>query len=616
MSFGFKRRPITAPSIADNATAARRLAKHEIIDRNGNGDTEPLTSNAIPPGRTTPRLAPPRKEANATRVSRFGFRQPNTNRLNRVADINTIPPTHHFEYRNNNRPNFKAATTLQQPRAKSAVVTVDANENKTTRFGYATPQVNRYTLQSSQLPKPQLPLRVIETKTAKTLANNNKKASCVMHPSEDSSSKEGSVTEDSGVGSHSSAGNGETDTLRGVELLDSSPTVGNRKICQQKPRQFEMVVSGKSFDLRDLDDNSEPPVPLPRLPSAFQNNFNNGYVRERRLEYEKQLEKSRRKISITSSEGFSDDYVEEEKTAQRNRYNGSTSPPKTFLKSKSTHKQNSTPPSSDEQEWMHAGEAMAEDFSCSFSSSDESKDRESLITTKLTAKPASLALQNIMNASITSCSQPSHEIKNVLLTIEDPKFAAVAAASNTGTLLEDETSPVDSLICSYSETEDFIKHKLLNNDIKKSAMAISSSDSKDVNEKLTLSPSSPGTPTNASNSLSLSDGKDYFDDEIADQPALVFDDTITATTSDPATNSGTQQNSENTPTLIDSTPKPKRKLLGNFEGSPLLLRKKNLLNSRTASVDTLSPCESITSDDLMLDYEQSQSSGIDDTLDR
>lgn len=37
--------------------------------------------------------------------------------------------------------------------------------------------------------------------------------------------------------------------------------------------------------------------------------------------------------------------------------------------------------------------------------------------------------------------------------------------------------------------------------------------------------SSPGTPTNASNSLSLSDGgRDYFDDEIADQPALVFND--------------------------------------------------------------------------------------------
>ncbi|KAJ8971994.1 hypothetical protein NQ314_000440 [Rhamnusium bicolor] len=76
MSFGFKRRPTTAPSIASNASAARRLANADIIDRNGNEhtDTDALTSHVAPTGRSTPRLAPPKKEANATRVSRFGFR--------------------------------------------------------------------------------------------------------------------------------------------------------------------------------------------------------------------------------------------------------------------------------------------------------------------------------------------------------------------------------------------------------------------------------------------------------------------------------------------------------------------------------------------------------------
>lgn len=70
MSFGFKRRP--APSIAANATAARRLAN---VDGNGNdADTDALASNVAPTGRSTPRLAPPKKEPNATRVSRFGFR--------------------------------------------------------------------------------------------------------------------------------------------------------------------------------------------------------------------------------------------------------------------------------------------------------------------------------------------------------------------------------------------------------------------------------------------------------------------------------------------------------------------------------------------------------------
>lgn len=41
--------------------------------------------------------------------------------------------------------------------------------------------------------------------------------------------------------------------------------------------------------------------------------------------------------------------------------------------------------------------------------------------------------------------------------------------------------------------------------------------------QFSLTPDSPGTPTNATNSLSLSEGRDFLiDDEIADQPALVF----------------------------------------------------------------------------------------------
>ncbi|KAK5650938.1 hypothetical protein RI129_001967 [Pyrocoelia pectoralis] len=602
-SFGFRRRPVTALVIADNATAARRLAKQEFIDRNGNGDTASLANNAIPPGRTTPRLAPPRKEANATRVSRFGFRKPNTNRLNRVADLNV---DNIDTQSNNNRLNYKSSLAVLQTRTKA---TVDSNDNKT-RSTYAQPQIGRYTFQSSNLPRPQMPVRVIDSKSAKQLANNNRRAFRAMQPSEDCSSKEGSMTEDSGVGSHSSAGTCETDTLQGVELLDISPTGAvDRKSFPHKAKHYEMVVSGKNFDLRDLDDTVEPSVPLPQLPSAFQNNYNTGFVRERRLEYEKHIEKCRRKISITSSEGFSDDYVDGEALIQKSEIN--SLPPKCFLKSKSKLLDNSSIPSSDEQEWGLGGEAMADDVSYSFSSSDESKDKESMNSSKYNMQPASLALQNLMNASILKSH--NHEIKNVLLTIEDPKFAAVAAASNSGTLLEDETSPVDSLICSYSESEE-IKRKFLNNDIKKNSLNGSSSNSKDINEKLT-SPSSPGTPTNASNSLSLSDGKDYFDDEIADQPALVFDDTISTTNvNEPISTS--QQNSENTPTLIDSTPKQRRKQSGAFEFSPLLLRKRTFLNSRTDSVDTLSPCESITSDDFMLDYEQSQSSGVEDIFER
>lgn len=91
--------------------------------------------------------------------------------------------------------------------------------------------------------------------------------------------------------------------------------------------------------------------------------------------------------------------------------------------------------------------------------------------------------------------------------------------SFVGTLLDDETliSPIESISCSEIEVIRKINQH-------------SSSESKDINEK--GSPTSPGSPTNASNSLSLSDGKDDFliDDEIADQPSLVFEDGLSALT--------------------------------------------------------------------------------------
>lgn len=104
--------------------------------------------------------------------------------------------------------------------------------------------------------------------------------------------------------------------------------------------------------------------------------------------------------------------------------------------------------------------------------------------------------------------------------------------------------------------------------------------------------------------MSLSEGRDFLiDDEIADQPALMFDDTLTVTNSE-------AHNSELT--LIESMPKSKRRTFNCKEGSPIFLRNKKLLRSRTGSIDTLSPCESIASDDMMMDFDRSQSSGLDE----
>jgi hypothetical protein len=56
----------------------------------------------------------------------------------------------------------------------------------------------------------------------------------------------------------------------------------------------------------------------------------------------------------------------------------------------------------------------------------------------------------------------------------------------------------------------------------------------------------------------------------------------------------------------------KRRVASSVDGSPVRTRRV----SRTGSVDTLSPCESIESDDLMLDYERSEGSLFDCTAER
>lgn len=486
---------------------------------------------------------------------------------------------------------------------------VDSNKNSTQQavFNDVQKQINptKYTLQSSNLPKPQFPVHVVETKTAKTLANTNRKVTTQqqhqqLQNQDETSSKDGSLTEDSGVDSHLSTNNQEGDNARCIETVNESPTYGMGRI-RQKQRTLDIVVTGNTFDVRDFDEINEPVIPLPRLPSAFQT-CHTGVVRERALEYERHIDRSRRKISLTSSDG---DAGEEEKTMKENyRTEKSTfskpTPIKCFLKSSRQGFHDNSPPSSDDQLWGNAGEAMADEFSCSFSSSDESKEKEQAPIVAQTNNTVADAFETLMIASLTN-SLPKNEIRSVLLTIEDPKFAAVAAASKSSILLDDETSPTDSLVCSYSESQEEYRRK----------MNQSSSISKDINEKMTLSPSSPGTPTNASNSLSLSDGKDFLiDDEIADQPALVFDETLTACNSDNA-----QPNSENN-TLVESTPKAKRKNLPMFEQSPIMNRNRKGFLTRTDSVETLSTCESIASDDLMMDYDVSQGSGIDDVFDR
>lgn len=113
---------------------------------------------------------------------------------------------------------------------------------------------------------------------------------------------------------------------------------------------------------------------------------------------------------------------------------------------------------------------------------------------------------------------------NANATVQNTKFAALTAALND-ILLDDETSPSDSLISSTASDDISLKKnkKKINDSIKEM-------EEKDLNEISPIfdvaSPTSHGTPTHATNSFSFSDGdggRDFLiDDEIADQPVLCF----------------------------------------------------------------------------------------------
>lgn len=188
------------------------------------------------------------------------------------------------------------------------------------------------------------------------------------------------------------------------------------------------------------------------------------------------------------------------------------------------------------------------------------------------------------------------------------KFAETAANLEDANLLDDETSPTDSLVSSSSDS-DVRKNKESSNPMKLTIQT-EEKDLEDISPELeALSPLSPGTPTHASNSLSLSDvGRDFLiDDEIADQPELIFDDD-TKHEAPPSTDTPTLRDAlSSLKSVLTATPprRTPRVMKAAFESPGLSRKSRNL--SRTGSLDTLSPCESIASDDMMMDFDLNSS---------
>ncbi|XP_061400491.1 putative uncharacterized protein DDB_G0277255 [Musca vetustissima] len=229
-------------------------------------------------------------------------------------------------------------------------------------------------------------------------------------------------------------------------------------------------------------------------------------------------------------------------------------------------------------------------------------------STKLTTLP-----DDDKNATDDKLERP----KTLCNSLNESKFAEMALEGSTF-LLDDETSPTDSLVSS-SESEGAAckqkKHKL-NEELQEK-------DIDEISPELDLaSPLSPGTPTHCSRSLSLSDCGNLIDDEIADQPALLFNQE----SQDGGAESGTSRRDRtDTPTLMESlsslrnsihsqTNRSRSALYQAMELSlrtPLAVRK--AVMERAESLDTLSPCESICSDDLMMDFDMASSM---DSIDR
>ncbi|CAK9821571.1 hypothetical protein ANTRET_LOCUS277 [Anthophora retusa] len=606
MSFGFRRRPASGipmpiTNYANETSLLHPRSKSAGPEQNRRRD-EDITGTMIhsSSGRSTPRLAPPKKESSgiAVRTNRFGYRQPQTKFTNKVSDICTSHSVSHYnqeklqqqqqqqQHPQQQQDGFtkqphrvvqvsnmeKMTTKMKQSPVQNTITYNNANTMHTdgNRRSSGIPEpIGRYTLHTSHLPLPQYAVRMTDanSKTAKTAVNQSRKVSAASKSS--TSSKEGSSTEDSGVGSQQGCP-GENDS-RGVDYTDGSLT---RRRGLGRPRNLRMVVNGKSFDVRDVrdDDNTITEISVIPLSKTFAA-ATTGLVRERATQYQRNVNKDNRytesttSMSTTSSEGY-DEGLGEEKV-YKDRSHSEKIP---------SIKSDFSLPSSDDPEYGH-GEAMADEYS--LSSSDECQ--------------RSTSVQHLQNSSslTKSGTLPKTALRSVLLTIEDPAFAAAAATSTT--LIDDETSPVDSLFDSLTAS---ITHSDVKPPKKENAMQQSGN---------TIEDDSPGTPTNASNSLSLSEGREFFDDEIADQPGLVFDDnsragaeTQSAVTSQIVT--------ENSHTLIESSPKTGVGHVKTATNSPHHGKR----ISRAGSVDTLSPCESIASDDLILDYEQSDASSYEE----
>ncbi|XP_017133725.1 uncharacterized protein LOC108150213 isoform X4 [Drosophila elegans] len=483
--------------------------------------------------------------------------------------------------------------------------------------------------------------RHLDQKSVKQLTNNSTRRGF-------SGSRE--ISADSGIASMDMA-------------MDSSSgsSVGSKR-SRSRPRNLKMVMSGRhTFEVRDADDppSSESnsfvePLALPKLPTDGSQSIPLpllGLVRSNTVLSRESYE--RRQAETPGSQDPQDQ--QDQRQAEKPKASGSdesesVDEEKLYLDSSTSEKSaKHQSHSSVASTWrLQAGESLAaqdcSSMSMSISSDTQApenpRDNDKEEDMSLGLDEISLINTDMQFSTISSMTDTAPKVGQEPLlnlnlvdnreagtsrprsfnnALNESKFAQLALASSSCLLLDDETSPTDSLVSSTEDSEEaggkLQKHKL---NEERQQKDIDDIDLDDISPVLELdldppgshSPISPGTPTHASHSLSLgSDCGNLIDDEIADQPALLC-------------NSEAQEVATDTPTLMEtlthtqtgslrslkSQSKARTALQQAIELSlrtPAAVRK--AVMDRAESLDTLSPCESICSDDLMMDFDMNSS---------
>ncbi|XP_030570313.1 flocculation protein FLO11 isoform X9 [Drosophila novamexicana] len=493
------------------------------------------------------------------------------------------------------------------------------------------------------------PSRQLDQKSVKQLTNNTTRRG--FSGSREISADSGIASMDMAVDSGSSSGGSASSSKR----------------SRSRPRNLQMVMSGRhTFEVRDIDD---PPssesnsfvetLVLPKLPTDNSQATPLPLVGLVRSNTVLSRESYERRQSTAGPNQDATPETPPKPKASSSDDSESVDEEKLYLDSSTSEKsakQLSHSQSSSMSWRCQAGESLAakDCSSISITSSDtqapikiEDKEEDmslglddmSLINTEMqfstlssmtepapqtgvsTAGPEHLLNMHIVdNREAVVMRLASERPRSFNNALNESKFAELALASSSCLLLDDETSPTDSLVSSTEESDEAAgklkKHKL-NAELQQKDNDV---DIDDISPVLELeldpashSPVSPGTPTHASHSLSLgSDCGNLIDDEIADQPALLC-------------NSEAPELATDTPTLMETHTTGSLRSLKSQSKARTALQQAIELSLRTPaavrravlesaeSLDTLSPCDSICSDDLMMDFDMNSSV---DSIDR